>query len=393
MRDFKSTLGLFVIISIIFGSCQTNNQTIPEDLEGKRAFLKDKKTELRDLQKMVDELSAEIRKLDPPKENPAVEVNVLKLSSKEFKRFTKSQAMVVAEDVVNASSEIGGRILKLLVREGQYVKRGQLIAVTDMSTMESQIDEIKTSLSLANTVYERQKRLWDKNIGSEIQYLEAKSNKERLEQSLVTINSQINKKNVYAPISGAVDKEFLSQGETAAPGMPIIQILNTGKTKVVADLQESMLGKIKVGDVVEVYFPALDKTIKAPITMLGRTIDPANRTFKVEINLNSRKIKVKPNLLAEVMFNDFTESKAITIPTEFMMEEVTGNRYVYRVKDFGNDQRAEKTLIEIGESNKGEIIVLLGLEEGDQLITDGAKSISHNDLIIPNITNQKTADE
>jgi len=287
-RMEKYILGI-VLLTIISCKPSSDSDIVPDDLDGKRAYIIEKKKELKALQAKIDEVTKEVERLDPPKEKPALQVATLALEAKEFKRFIEVQAQIVADDVVNASSEIGGRITSLLVKEGSRVSKGSLIAITDMSTLETQIAEINTALSLAKTVFERQQRLWDQNIGSELQFLEAKTNKERLERSLETLNSQISKKNVYAPISGVVDMEFLSQGETAGPGMPIVQILNTSKIKIVADLQESMLGTVRKGDMVEVFFPALDKTTKNRISMIGRTIDPANRTFKIEINTASMK--------------------------------------------------------------------------------------------------------
>jgi len=385
MKYFITTI---LILGIFACKPSSDSSVIPEDLEGKRSYLTKKKKELKDLQASIAQVSKEIDRLDPPKEKKALQVRTQKLAAKEFKRYVNVQAQIVAEDIVNASSEIGGRIMSLNVREGNYVNKGQVIATTDMSTVETQIAEIKTSLDLATTVYERQERLWNQKIGSEMQYLEAKTNKERLEKSLATINSQISKKNVYAPISGIVDKEFLSQGETAGPGMPIIQILNTSNIKVVADLQESMLGSVKRGDMVEVYFPSLDKTTKKQISMIGRTIDPANRTFKIEISTGSMNGQLKPNLLAQVKFNDLSQKNAVLIPINVVQEDVGGNKFVFVTKKDGDKLRAEKRLIELGESNGDEAIVIIGLEVDDTLITSGGMSLSDNDLINPITTTE-----
>jgi len=373
---------IFGILIVSTFACK-NSDEIPEDLEGKRKYLTEKKAELKKLQEKIDAVNKEITQLDPPKEKAALQVETITLQPTEFKRFIDVQGQVVADDVVNASSDIGGRIMSLNVKEGDRVTRGSLIAVTDMSTLETQIAEINTALTLATTVFERQERLWNQNIGSELQFLEAKTNKERLEKSLSTLNSQIAKKNVYAPISGIVDKEFLSQGETAAPGMPIVQILNTSKLKIVADLQESMLGTVKRGDLVEIYLPALDKTTKNKISMLGRTIDPANRTFKIEVATGSMNGQLKPNLMAQVKFNDLSQKDAIMIPIDAIQEDVRGNKFVFVTKEVGKEKRAEKRLIEIGESNGTEAIVIIGLDANDQLITAGGMNLSENDLITP----------
>lgn len=382
----KSISIKFLILTLLVtsaSSCKKAAEAIPEDLAGKRKYVSAKKKELKELQAHIDEINKDILRLDPPKEKAALQVETLLLKPKEFNRFIEVQGQIVADDIVNASSEIGGRIMSLTVQEGSYVNKGQLIATTDMSTVETQIAEINTALSLATTVYERQARLWEQNIGSELQYLEAKNNKERLEKSLSTINSQISKKNVYAPISGIVDKEFLSQGETAGPGMPIVQILNSSKLKIVADLQESLLGSVKRGDKVEVFFPSLDKTVKHNISMLGRTIDPVNRTFKIEINTGSMGGQLKPNLMAQVKFNDLSQKNSIMIPIDAIQEDVRGNKFVFVTKTKGNQKRAEKRLIEISESNGKEVVVIIGLDANDNLITAGGMNLSDNDLITP----------
>ena len=184
-----ATLGLFISCS------QGDSHTI----EDKRAMLSDLKSEMRELETEIKELTDEINKLDPPKEKPAVPVKEMIVEAGKFTRFVDVQGKVEADDIVNVSSEVGGRILKLYVKEGQYVNKGKLVATTDLSTLEKQIDEIQTRLDLASTVYERRKRLWDSGIGSEIQFLEAKSTKEGLEKSLETLNSQIVKEKHLFP--------------------------------------------------------------------------------------------------------------------------------------------------------------------------------------------------
>jgi len=361
----------------VFLSCQSGDQPVdPNDIEGKRTLLAEKKKAYKALRGEIDVLTRELNRLDPPKEKAAEQVRTKILALKEFKRYIEVQGRVVADDMVNASSAVGGRLTQVLVSEGEYVKRGQLIATTDMETTEKQIAELQTSLELATTVFERQERLWKKDIGSEIQYLEAKSNKERLENSLQTIKSQTSKKNIYAPISGTVEKKYLSQGETAGPGMPIVQILNTGKTKVVADLQESLLSSIKKGDKVSIYYPALDKTVDSRVTMIGRTIDPANRTFKVELSASNMGGLLKPNLLAQVKFNDLTKSNAVIIPLDVLQEDVAGNKFAYRAITKDGKKIAEKVLLELGESNEEGVTVLIGLKAGDELVVEGAKKLA-----------------
>lgn len=372
----KNILALALLIG--FASCSTNGG---DDLESKKALLSEKKAELQALEQEINLLSKEIKDLEPVRKKPATPVEVLEINPKDFTRFVEVQGRVEADDFVNVSSEIGGRITSLLVEEGDYVRKGQLLATTDLETVEKQIAEIETQLELANTVYERQKRLWDQNIGSEIQYLEAKTRMEGLEKSLETLESQISKKNIYAPIGGYVDREFLQEGETASPGMPIIQILNTAEIKVTADIQENFLSAIEKGDSVTVRFPALNLSIDETVTQLGRTIDLNNRTFEIQIKTSSRSGQLKPNLLAVIRFKDFQAEDIISVPLDAIHEEVNGNKFVYIVNEESGRFTAKKSYVELGESNVNEVIIASGVRNGDKLITKGSKGISQGELV------------
>lgn len=375
---------LFAILVIIIGgiiACQTGTSE-PQDLEGKKELLKVKKQSLALLKEEIKVLEKDLLLLDPPKEKPAVLVNTLSIVNQVFERFVDLQGVVVTDDLVYASSETGGRILNTYVQEGSSVNKGQLVAKIDMQTMKNQIAEIETSLSLATTVFERQKRLWDQEIGSEIQYLQAKTNKESLENSLETLKSQLAKQNVYAPIKGIVDKKFLKEGEMAPPGAPIFQIMNTKIITVKADAPETYLGKIKAGDMVEIYFPALNETLKRKITSLGRTIDAANRTFEIEIDIPNNDGRLKPNLLSEVTFMDLKIDDAIVVPVDFVLEEVSGKRYVFVAIKEGETMKAKKRYITLGESYNGNIVITDGLSTDDAIITEGARNIAPNDPII-----------
>jgi len=372
---------LLSVVVLLAIACK--QEGIPEKLEDKKKYLSEKKAEVRDIEKQIDAVTKEILALEIPKEKAAIPVKSQIVQAAEFTRYTEVEGQVMAEDMVSVSSDIGGRIMRLNAKEGQYVNKGDLIAVTDIETIETQVAEVQTSLSLAKTVYERQARLWSQDIGSEIQVLQAKNNMERLQKSVETLQSQIKKKNLYAPISGVIDAEYLSQGEIAGPGMPIVSILNTGKLKIVADLQESLLGSVQLGDKVEVYYPALDMTTTNKISMIGRSIDPSNRTFKIELNTSSLKGKLKPNLLSIVKVNDYKEKNAIAIPLDIIKEEVSGQKYVYRVVTKDNKKIAQKTRIELGESSIDKVIILSGINANDEIIIKGGAGLSENTLVDP----------
>jgi RND family efflux transporter MFP subunit len=276
---------------------------------------------------------------------------------------------------------MGGRIIKMTVKEGDLVRKGQLIASVDVESMDKQKAEIQKSLDLAVDVFSRQKRLWEQNIGSEVQFLQAKNNKERLEKSMQTLDVQLKKRNIYAPISGAVDKVYLKAGEMSGPGSPIVQILNVSKVKVVTDVPETYLGKVKRGDKVSIEFPALGKNMIKNISQLGRSIDPANRTFKMEVNIDNPSGELKPNLLSIVKINDFTQKDAIFIPVDNIQQEVTGKRFVYVVKEVEGKKVASKTYVTIGESADNQVIITEGLAEGDKVILKGARNCADGQLI------------
>ncbi len=380
------------LLVIFLTSCGTSpvvdNNKIPEDLEAKRIMLKRKRAEIQELNDFVAKLEEAIETQDPSsKERKFKLVTAEKVTRKNFERFVEIQGLVQTDDIVNVSSEIGGRIIKLPVEEGQYVKKGQLIAELDLESVDKQIAEIEKSLELATEVYDRQKRLWDQEIGSEIQYLKAKNDKERLEKSLETIRFQLEKGEVFAPISGVIDILVLKNGEVTAPGSPIVQILNTSKVKVEADVPENYLQAIRKGELVTIDFPALNRTEKARVSLIGRKIDPGNRTFKVEADVSNKDGLLKPNLLATMLVKDFSVKDAIVIPLELVQQEVGGKDFVYVKGKKEEGLFAKKVYVKTGESYDGEIIVEEGLNGDEDLIIEGARGLANNELI--KIQNEK----
>lgn len=380
---------LIILASVLLVlSCKNEGNTDkwPEDLAGKRTLLTKLNKEMNALQGNITKLKKEIMVLEPQDQKDPILVSGERIKKEKFERFTTVQGSVQADNTVNVSAEVGGRIMSLNVDVGDAVRRGQVIAKIDMDLVRTQLNEIETSLSLATTVYDRQKRLWEKNIGSEIQYLQAKNNKERLQNSKEMINAQLTKSVVYAPISGVVEMKFSKQGEVVGPGTPIINILNTNKLKVVADVPENFLGKINRGDRVVVHYPALGEEVNARVSLLGRTINPSNRTFSVEVKTSTLGGKLKPNLLSELKFMDYAENNVIAAPLNLIQEEVNGDKYIFVAEKEGDKYFARKKPVTLGESTEGKIIIKEGMNEGDIIITEGARNISSGDpLLLPNI--------
>lgn len=374
--NYKATLAI-----LLFGFIACQPATDKTALELLKEDLATKKTELSALKKEVAGLEGEILKLDPPKEKPRRLVTTKVVMPQDFERFVEVQGAVESDEVAFASSETGGRLTKVLPEEGQYVSRGELIAAVDLESLDMQKAELQTSLSLAKDLLERQQRLWDQKIGTEVQYLQAKNNVERLEKSLETLDFQLKKSSVFAPISGVVDNVFLKGGELAGPGTPIVQILNISKLKVKADVPERYLKSIRRGQSVKIEFPALETERNAKISRISPTVNPGNRTFQIEMNVRNSNKSLKPNLLASVYFKEFSQKDVFLIPLETVQQEIDGDNYVF-VKGVGDKgEYAKKVLIEVGESDKGQIIVNEGLKGGEALIIQGALGLGDNELI------------
>ena len=379
----KYILSILIFVSLLLASCQQKEKTSAELIKEKKALLKTKRGEFRELKTIIKKIETELDSLDPKfkKEKPRTLVTTEVIRPTNFDRFIELQSAIEGEDMVAASSETGGRIISLNVKEGQYVKKGQLVATIDLEAINKQIAELEKTLELADDVFQRQKRLWEQNIGSEIQFLKAKNDKERLEKSLETIRYQLTKGNVYAPISGTVEMVISKNGEMAGPGTPIIQILNTNKVKVVANVPEKFLREVRKGQMMTIHIPALDIETKGRVSMISSSINPANRTFKVEVNLANPKGLLKPNLLANMLLNDFSAKDVIVLPVELVQQEVSGKDYVFVKKEGAEGAMAEKKYVVTGESYDGKIIIKEGVKAGEELIVSGARGLANHGLI------------
>ena len=378
-----STLILSILVFLAAcGAPEVQDEAgIPEGLAEKKQLLKEKQDNLKALEKEIAELEGLINEQDPSAGPATTLVTAKTLARTDFKHYVEIQGSVQSDDFVGVSSEVGGRVVDLKVDEGQSVSKGQLIATLDLESLDKQIAELEKSLELAVEIHDRQKRLWDQNIGSEIQYLQAKNNKERLEKSLETLRFQSDKSSVYAPISGVVENVIVKAGEIAAPGMPIIQILNTNKVKVVAEVPENYLQSIRKGDMVNIQFPALDMEQNARVSLIGRTINPGNRTFTVEVNLNNSRGLLKPNLLALMLVNDYSENNVVVVPIELVQQEVGGKNYIY-VTDKGEEGlTAKKVYVTPGMTYEGNMVIEEGLEGTEEIILDGARDLADKQLI------------
>jgi RND family efflux transporter MFP subunit len=382
MKTIHSLLPLLLLT--LLASCgSAPEDAVPTDLPGKKEYLRTKKAELRTLTKEVEALEKDIFAEDPslaPK-GTLVAYETVKTSS--FQDFAEVQATVRASESAMASPQLPGRIMSMGFEEGDAIRKGQLVAVIDVENITTQRAELETAAELAKDIYERQQRLWDQKIGSEVQFLQAKNNYERIQKQLASIDVQTAKKNVYAPISGTVDRVMMRQGETAAPGMPILSILNTNNLDVVADASEDLLTKVKRGQKLKVKVPAVDLEFMAPVSRIGKTVDPANRTFEVEIRVPGKYMRqLKANLLAEVEVLDFSADEIIAVSQDQIQQQIDGRRFVFlAVDDEEKGTVAKRTFVETGASFDNRAVIESGISVGDRIITAGGRGLTDGQKI------------
>lgn len=373
-------IALFLAVSIVltFSACKK------DDGAGKKAQLEDLKKQSAEIKSKISALEKELAsKGDTSKANEGKikEVVGVNVGIKPFKHYVEVQGRVDSDKNILVSAEAGGVITKVNVTTGKMVKKGQVLAEIDASVLAQGIEEIKTQIAFANTVYEKQKRLWDQKIGTEIQYLTAKNNKESMEHKLASLQRQFNMTRVKSPIDGTVDEVKFNQGESVGPGTPMFRVVNLSDFKVVADIAEAYQHEINIGNVAEVLLPDAGEEIKSKVTDKSNVISDMNRTFQIEIALKGGASKaLRPNMIAKVKINDYSNNKAIVVPVNTVQESEQGN-YVYLAEKSGNAYKAKKQFVKKGKSYVESVEILEGLKPEDVLITTGYQDLTDGQLV------------
>ncbi|WP_116106751.1 efflux RND transporter periplasmic adaptor subunit [Lewinella sp. IMCC34191] len=364
--------------SFLLVACGSSEEDAnPQTSEEIQEALKTRRAELRELTREVEDLEGRLAEIDPSFAPNATLVSYETIDTSSFTNYAEVQATVRAAESAMATPEIPGRILRMNFEEGDPIRKGQLVAVLDVEGTETQRAELETAAELAKTVYERQQNLWDQNIGSEIQYLQAKNNYERIQQQIKSIDVQANKRNVYAPLTGTVDQVMLRTGENAAPGAPVLSIISTNDLQVVADAPEGLLSRVKLRDRVKIRVPAAGVEFDAPITRIGRTVDAANRTFEVEVDVPRQYVDdLKANLLAEVEILDYQAQEQIVLSQDYIQQDVDGQRFVFTAEDEDGDLVARKTYVKTGRTYNNQAVITDGLTVGTRIITTGGRGLT-----------------
>jgi membrane fusion protein, multidrug efflux system len=353
----------------------------PETLAEKKEALTKLKAQQVELNTQIKSLETDVAKADPKKaaEAKVKEVAVTVLNPSTFRRFVELQGTVDAKNNVQVNPKMGGVITAMYVKEGDAVRAGSVIARVDDAVMRESVAEIQNQLSLATTVYERQSNLWKQQIGTEIQYLQAKNNKEGIERRLATLRTQMGQSAITSPISGVVDQVTAKVGQTAMPGMGLARVVNLSKLKIVAKVADTYAGSVRKGDALTVRFPDLNRELKTTISFVAATVDPVSRTFTIEGSLPSDN-SLKPNMLAQVRVNDLTKANALVIDQNLVQNTEKG-QLVYVAETVGSKKIAKARTIKTGLSYNGQIEITAGLRAGDQLITQGYQDVTDGQAI------------
>lgn len=372
----KSIYSIVLLFSLV--ACGGGEQSI-EDLikKGDQEAIKGKKTEistqLRELEAQLEQIEVA---LDSTQNKKLPLISALNVDSGLFKHYVEVQGNILTDQDVLLFPEVQGVLEDLKVSMGQVVRKGQSLAVLDDGGIQQQLSQAKEQLSLAQITFERQKRLWDQKIGSEIEYLQAETQYKSLKENVTQLEKTLQKANVTAPYSGVIDEVVADEGQLMVPGQtPILRVVNLDNMYIHADVPETYLSSVKKDKEVLVSIPVLGKKITTKVSKVGNYINPNNRTFLVKINVPNGDREIKPNLTAKLEINDYLNPNAILIPQAIINEDSKGNQYVYRVERENGDAIVRKVNIETGKKTAEEIEVLSGLKAGDQIVEEGARTV------------------
>ena len=347
----------------------------------------DKKAELNKLRKQHDEITDKIKKLeseivDSSKVEKKLNVSVADIKPSVFKHYIEVQGKLDGENNVDVFPEGAGVVEEVLVVMGQSVTKGQSLARLNDGPARDQLRALETSYKLVKETFEKQDTLWKQKIGSQMQYLQAKSAKEQLESQISALKKQLGMLTIKSPINGTVEEVNVKIGQMASAANPVppFRVLNFGMVKVKAEVAEGYASKVNVGDNVIVYFPDINKEINAKISTASRYISPTNRTFTVEVRLAPENYGFKANMVAVLKINDYKADNALVIPINYIQSDPKGN-FVYVAENKDKKYIARKAFISEGQSYDGKMEVTKGLKPEDKIITSNYLELEENETI------------
>ncbi len=376
----KKLLSL-IFLTVIIASCGNDSKSVESIIETnnldkireKRTEIVSEQTEMNLKLKQIDDA---IAKLDTLKNFPLV--TAFQIKQVHFNHFLELQGSVATKKNIILYPEFSGLLTNLNVQEGQKVSKGQLLGTIDDGGLSQQLAQMEIQLSLAKTTFERQNRLWEQKIGSEIEYLQTKANYEGQQNAVNQMRSQVAKTFILAPFSGIIDDIITEQGTVVSAGMTqLIRLVNLDNMYIEADVPESYLSSITKNKIVEIFFPVLGESFTAEVSQVSNYIKPGNRTFTIKIDIPNKNKNIKPNLTAKIKINDYSNAEAILIPQSIISENALGEQYIYiaNSKDGSSEAIANRVIVKTGKTQGNFVEIIEGVSNGDTIVNEGARSV------------------
>lgn len=375
----KHVITLFAA-AVLIASCGGGGENKKEALQAKLA---DKKSAYETLRKEIADLELELAQLNDSNQAAGKPVRLVTLARDTFAHSIDIQGHVDANESVSVGPQMPGLVKRVYVKAGDKVSAGQVLAEIDADAMVQQLSALKAQRDLAKQVYERQKNLWDEKIGTEIQFLQSKTQYEALESQVSATQEQVNMSKLKAPMAGVVDAVNIKAGELASPGYSNITLVNTSSLRVKAEVAESYVTKVKTGSAVSIQLPDAGRTINTKVTYAGKMINPMNRTFNVEVALAPNEENVAPNMIAILKISDYSNDTALVAPLSIIQQNANGTNYVFVAVQKGDELVAEKRDVKYTWTYNGMAEITSGLKVGDQLIVEGASDLNEGDVVAP----------
>jgi len=380
----KIIITLFLALFIV--ACSSDSKSISVDKAIESKDVTKMKSARAEIQKEYDKMYAdlakldlEIAKLDTLKKVALVSTMLVKDTV--FSHYIDIQGNIDTKQNLIIYPEFAGALSQVYVKSGQNVTKGQILARIDDGGLSSQLAQIETQATLAKTTFERQKNLWNQKIGSEIQFLQAKTNYEAQMKAVAQIKSQLGKTVVKAPFSGIIDEVITDKGQVVGPGQPLMRIVNLSDMYVTANVPESFIGKIKNNAIVAVSIKSIGKTYNGKVRQIGNFINPNNRSFSIEVAVPNTDKLLRPNQVAVLKIEDYKKENAILLPENCITENAAGNKIVYTVNPTEKEPKATRKIIEIGLTSGASVEIKKGISKGDHVILEGARSIQNKDAV------------
>ena len=377
----------FILLSLTVFGCQEKTLTVEQviatnDLPQLRTTRANLGAQHQALSQDLADLDRAIGKLDQSEKLSLVTAMVVQ--PERFEHFVQVQGDVATKQNIVLYPQFSGQLKKLHVVVGDEVKKGAVLATLDDNGLSQQLNQLKVQEALAKTTFERQEKLWAQNIGSELQFLQAKTQYEAQKSLTKQLSQQLEKTQIIAPFDGTIDAVLAEAGTVVSAGVsPVFRLVNLSNMYLKADVPESYLSEVVAGKKVMVDFPVLGLKVASKVRSVGRYINPGNRTFSIEVDLPKQTSQIKPNLTAQIQINDYTSEQALLVPQSVISENAAGQQYVYTT--FYDQEREQSTalkrIVVTGKTEGDFVEILEVIQAGDTVISEGARSVKDGHAI------------